>query len=72
MPVTNNPSFPSNRLNRANYFQSLGNTTNLPWGKVPTTCMCYTYSKNYIYKPHSAAGMVGTTAASFLSRRKRI
>jgi hypothetical protein len=48
--MPSNPSYPSNRLNRANYFQSLGNTTNLPWGAVSNTCMCYTYSKNYIYK----------------------
>ena len=34
--------------------------------------LCYTFSKNFIYKPHSAYGMVGTTAAGYLHRRKRL
>ena len=47
----------------------------LPYNKQYNNCsntLCYTYSKNYIYKPHSAYGMVGTTANSYLARRKRL
>jgi len=58
----------------------IGNFTNfdrvvLPYNKQYNNCsntLCYTYSKNYIYKPHSAYGMVGTTATSYLARRKRL
>ena len=34
--------------------------------------LCYTYNHNYIYKPHTAYGMVGTTAAGYLASRKRL
>jgi len=63
-----------NRVHRATNYITQFDTTNLPWGvrPAPGNCMCFTYSKNNIYKPHSAAGMVGTTAASYLSRRRRI
>ena len=34
---------------------------------------CYTTSKgNSIYKPHSAVGMVGRSAAGYLAQRKRM
>ena len=47
----------------------------LPYNKIYNNCtgpLCYTYSKNYIYKPHSDVGLVGTSAAGYLGRRKRI
>ena len=50
-------------------------TVLLPYNKMYDNCnntLCYTYSKNYIYKPHSAYGMVGTTAAGYLGQRKRL
>ena len=50
-------------------------TVALPYNKMYNNCsntLCYTYSKNFIYKPHADAGMVATTAASYLARRKRI
>jgi len=50
-------------------------TVKLPYNKQYNNCnntLCYTYSKNFIYKPHTDAGMVATTAASYLARRKRI
>ena len=67
--------YPSNRLNKATNFSSLFYTDNLPYNKQYNNCnntLCYTYSKNFIYKPHSAYGMVGTSAAGYLSRRKRL
>jgi hypothetical protein len=72
---SSNPSFPSNLVNRSGYFKSLYDTSILPYNKQYNNCsntLCYTYSKNYIYKPHSAYGMVGTTAAAYLARRKQL
>jgi len=74
-PSNTKPSFPSNRLNKSTNFKSLNDTTNLPYNQIYDNCsntLCYTYSKNYIYKPHSAYGMVGTTAAGYLGRRRRL
>ena len=73
-PTTAN-AYPSTSLGKSNNYKTLFDTTNLDWNKKYNNCsntLCYTYSKNYIYKPHSAAGMVGTTAASYLARRKKI
>ena len=67
--------YPSNRLNKANNFSTLYYTQKLPYDKQFNNCsntLCYTYSKNYIYKPHSAYGMVGTSAAAYLGRRYRL
>ena len=69
------PSYPSNRLNRSTNLITLFDTTLLPYNKQYNNCnntLCYTYSKNYIYKPHTAYGMVGTTAAAYLARRKKL
>jgi hypothetical protein len=67
--------YPSNNLNKANNFSTLYYTQNLPYNQQYNNCnntLCYTYSKNYIYKPHSAYGMVGTSAAGYLGRRYRL
>jgi hypothetical protein len=69
------PSYSSNRLNRSTNFISMFATTLLPYNKQYDNCkntLCYTYSKDFIYKPHSAYGMVGTGAASYLARRNRL
>jgi hypothetical protein len=69
------PSYPSAILNRATNLISIYDTAILPYNKQYNNCnntLCYTYSKNYIYKPHSAYGMVGTSAAAYLGRRKRL
>ncbi len=69
------PSYPSTRLNRSTNFISMFDTTLLPYNRSYDNCkntLCYTYSKNFIYKPHSAYGMVGTTSASYLGRRHRL
>ena len=66
------PSYPSSKLGRSTFFKSLYDTTDLPYNKKYDNCqndLCYTYSKNYIYQPHTAYGMVGTTATSYLARR---
>ena len=73
--TSTSPSYPSNVLGRANYFSTMYDTVLLPYNKEYNNCsntLCYTYSKNYIYKPHSAYGMVGTSAAAYLGRRKRL
>ena len=70
-----NPSFPSGKTHRSTFYKSLYDTTFLPYGKQYNNCnntLCYTYSKNYIYKPHSDYGMVGTSAAGYLAQRKRL
>jgi hypothetical protein len=66
---------PSNRYNRATNYLTMFDTTALPYNKQYNGCsntLCYTSSKNYIYKPHSAYGMVGTSAAGYLGRRHRL
>ena len=69
-------AYPSNRLNRAGNYITLFDTVVLPYNKQYNNCsntLCYTYSKGtFIYKPHTAYGMVGTTAAAYLSRRRRL
>jgi len=73
--TSTSPSYPSNLLGRATYFSSMYDTVLLPYNVPYNNCsntLCYTYSKNYIYKPHSAYGMVGTSAAAYLGRRRRL
>jgi len=75
MMTFQNPSYPSGITGRSNFYKSLFNPNNLAYNKTYNNCsntLCYTYSKNYIYKPHSAYGMVGTSAAGYLGRRKRL
>jgi hypothetical protein len=73
--TSNITSYPSNRLNKATNFKTMFDVVELPYNKIYNNCagpLCYTYSKNYIYKPHSDVGLVGTSAAGYLGRRKRI
>jgi hypothetical protein len=68
-------AYPSNSNHRSGYFKTMFDTTLLPYNEKYNNCnntLCYTYSKNYIYKPHSACGMVGRTAAGYLGQRKRL
>jgi len=65
----------SNRTNKGGNFVSMFDTTNLDYNKTYNNCsntLCYTYSSNFIYKPHSGYGLVGTSAAGYLGRRKRL
>ena len=69
-----NASYPSAILNRSNFYAS-NYTGPLPYEIKFNNCsntLCYTHNHNYIYKPHSAYGMVGTTTAAGLARRKRL
>ena len=68
-------SYPSTRLNRATNLITLYDTVNLPYNAQYNNCsntLCFTYSKNFIYKPHTAYGLVGTTAAGYLARRRKL
>ena len=67
----------ANRTNKGGNFISLFDATDLTYNKTYNNCnntLCYTYNKqtNFIYKPHSVVGMVGTSAAGYLGRRKRV
>jgi len=67
--------YPTNTLHKASNFITMFDTVLLPYNKMYNNCsntLCYNYSKNFIYKPHSAYGMVGTSASGYLARRKRL
>ena len=75
--------FAPNQLNRSSYFKTMFDTTILPYNKMYNNCigasagsnggMCYTWNKGTtIYKPHTDVGTVGTSAAGYLARRKRM
>ena len=74
--MQSNPSYPSNRLNRATFYSSLFQTTLLPYNKMYNGCssnLCYTISKGtFIYKPHTDKGMVGRSSAGYLAQRRRV
>lgn len=61
---------------RASHFITLFDTTVLPYNKTFNNCsntLCYTASKGtFIYQPHTAKGMVGTTAAARRAQKHRI
>ena len=68
--------YPQGSLHRASNYITLFDTVALPYNKQYNNCkntLCYTQSKGtFIYKPHTAYGMVGTSAAAYLSRRNRL
>lgn len=69
---SNVTAYPQNLLNRASNYITLFDTAVLPYNKHSNT-LCYTSSKGtFIYKPHTAYGMVGTSAAAYLARRRRL
>lgn len=69
-------SYPQSLQHRSSNYITLFDTTLLPYNKSYNGCsntLCYTSSKGtFIYKPHSAYGMVGTSAAAYLGRRRRL
>ena len=73
---SNVKSYPSTTLHKSNNFKTLGDTTILPYNMQYNNCkntLCYTHSKGtFIYKPHTAYGMVGRTSAGYLFQRKRL
>lgn len=68
--------YPQNQLHRASNYITLFDTTLLPYNQTFNGCsntLCYTASKGtFLYKPHTAYGMVGTSAAAYLGRRRRL
>jgi hypothetical protein len=73
--LNNVKAYPTNQLHKSGNFKTMFDTVALPYNKQYDNCnntLCYTYSKNYIYKPHSAYGMVGRTSAGYLGQRHRL
>ncbi len=73
--TSNVKSYPSNSLHKSTNFKTMNDTVLLPYNKIYNNCsntLCYTYSKNFIYKPHSAYGMVGRSSAGYLAQRHRL
>jgi hypothetical protein len=67
--------YPAGRLHRSTYFKTMFDTTVLDYNRMYNNCnntLCYTYSKNFIYKPHTAYGMVGRTSAGYLAQRRKL
>ena len=73
---SNITAYPQGGLHRSTYWNTLFDTTALPYNKQYNNCkntLCYTQNKGTsIYQPHTAYGMVGTTSASYLARRRRL
>ena len=73
--TSNVTSYPQGSLNRSSYYITMFDTVLLPYNKQYNNCsntLCYTYSKNFIYKPHTAYGMVGRSSAGYLAQRRRL
>jgi len=73
--TSNVKSYPTQSLHKSTNYKTLFDTVILPYGQQYNNCnntLCYTYSKNYIYTPHSAYGMVGRSAAGYLGQRHRL
>lgn len=67
MPVSFAPTQRANNLSTTNFYIPLSGRLN-----NCTNTLCYTNNHNYVYKPHTAYGRVGTTAASYLASRRRL
>jgi len=73
--TSNVKAYPSGVLHKANNYSTIHDTVALPYNAQYNNCsntLCYSYSKNYIYKPHSAYGAVGRSAAGYLGQRHRL
>lgn len=67
-------SFSVAPVSRANNFSTMGIFTprnNVRWNNCTNT-LCYTYNHSYVYTPGTGYGAVGTTAAGYRGRRKRL
>jgi len=73
---SNITAYSQNLLNRSTNYLTMFDTTLLPYNMSFNNCkntLCYTQSKGtFIYQPHTAYGMVGTSAAAYLGRRHRL
>jgi hypothetical protein len=61
-------------VGRANFFSSFNSPIvfNGPRLNNCNNTLCYTYNHNYVYKPHTGYGKIGTSAAGYLASRKRL
>ena len=67
MPVTFSPTMrATNYSTNAIYVPVTRNLNNC------NNTLCYTYNHNYVYKPHTGYGKIGTSAAGYLASRKRL
>lgn len=73
---SNVTAYPQHLLHRASNYKTMFDTVVLPYNRQYNGCsntLCYTSSKGtFVYKPHTAYGMVGTSSAGYLARRKRL
>jgi hypothetical protein len=73
---SNVTAYPKNILHGSSNYITMFDTVLLPYNKQYNGCsntLCYTSSKGmFIYKPHTAYGMVGTSSAAYLGRRRRL
>lgn len=65
-------SYPQNALHRSTNYITLFNSGSLVYNKRSFKTFYTTSKGNTIYKPHSANGMVGTSSAGYLARRRRV
>ena len=73
---SNVKAYPSGTLHKSNNFKTLGDTVILPYNMQYNNCkntLCYTHNKgNFIYKPHTAYGLIGRSSAGYLAQRRRL
>ena len=73
---SNVTAYSQNTLHRSSNYITMFDRVLLPYNKQYNGCsntLCYTQSKGtFIYKPHTAYGMVGTSSAAYLARRNRL
>ena len=67
MPVSFAPTQRATNLSTSNQYIPNANRLN-----NCNNTLCFTYNHNYIYKPHTAYGRVGTTSASYIASRRRL
>jgi len=61
-------------VSRSNFFYALTPVFQIYPSRLNNcnNTLCYTYNHNYIYKPHTGYGKIGTSAAGYLASRKRL
>ncbi len=72
--TSNVKAYPSGVLHKATNYSTRGSPFDYGGlNNCTKNTMCYTTSNNlFIYKPHSAYGMVGRSAAGYLGQRRRL
>ncbi len=67
-------SFSVSPVGRANFFSTMSVYTPRNYVRMNNcnSTLCYTYNHAYLYTPGTGYGRVGTSAAGYLARRKRL